>query len=348
MSHGSALTQKARYRSHCTGIGHQTSLQQLASAANQHPVPDADRDQARLEAEIFERLGGTIDYCAHPAGVASVFPTTDHIAVSVDLKLGARHRLPEHCLQALLPTQYNGIEKVEGPGGCMGVRLRGIDAGGLHLSLAGTDAHLSLTGPTPQQWRSLLDDHHTWCRDHKLVPLWDADELTRPERDYMATDPTWWKERAETAWVASGLLRRIALLHTVTKPFGVSYWRHGLGWKFEMNYEHGVTVDHDAVIDHLAHPKWGMALQVERDFCACKPCNCDGGSERSCWFTLDPKGGHGEVAIHFRRNRVGYPVADVYERLATAGADPMWLQQALPAHHERLARSTLTAAPKPV
>lgn len=342
MSHGNALTQKAHYRSRCTGLGHQASLQQLATAEAQHPVPNAGPDQSRLEAEVFERLGGTIDYCAHPAGIAHVLPAVDHVIVVIDPKLGPRHQLPEHCLQALLPTQYTGLKKVEGPGGIMGLRLCGIDTGGLHLGLAGTNARLSLTGPTPQQWRTLLADHRARCRDHNLEPLWEAPELTRPECDYVAADPTWWKKRAEMAWVASGLLRRIALLHTVTKPFGVRYWRHGLGWKFELNYEHGVTVDHDAVIDHLTHPRWGMTLDVERDFCACKPCNCDGGAERSCWFTLPPKGGHGEVTIHFRRNRTGYPVADVYERLVAAGANPTWLAQALPAHHER--RVHLTTA----
>lgn len=160
MSHGSALTQKARYRSHCTGIGHQTSLQQLASAADQHPVPDADRDQARLEASVFERLGGTADYCAHPVGVAYTLPATDHLVVGVDPKLGPHHRLPEHSLGALLPTRYTGTkDSVEGPGGIIGARLRRIDTYGLHLGLVGTDARVVLTGPTPHQWRSILADH---------------------------------------------------------------------------------------------------------------------------------------------------------------------------------------------
>ncbi|MFE7805874.1 hypothetical protein ACFU51_14655 [Streptomyces sp. NPDC057430] len=336
MSHGSALTQKARYRSHCTGIGHQASLNQL-TADSQHPVPDAGRDQSRLEAAVFERLGGTIDYCAHPAGVAHVRPATDHLAVVVDPKLGPSHRLPEHCLEALLPTQYTGAdEEVEGPGGIVGVRLRGIDAAGLHLGIAGTDAHVTLTGPALKQWRSILAEHRARCRDEHREPLWDAPELTRTELAYLAKDPTWWEERAETAWVASGLLRRIALFHTVTKPFCVRYWQHGLGWKFELRYERGVPVDHDAVIEHLTHPKWGMALLVKRDSCACKPCDCDGGAERSCWFTLEPKGNHGEVTIHFRQTRAGYDVSDVYGRLIAAGAEAAWLERALPAHHGRL------------
>ncbi|MFJ4568995.1 hypothetical protein ACIP4U_36155 [Streptomyces caelestis] len=348
MSHGSALTQKARYRSHCTGNGHQTSLQQLAPAEDQHPVPDADRDQPRLEAAVFERLGGTVDYCAHPVGVASILPATDHLVVRVDPKLGPRHRLPEHSLGALLPTQYIGTkESTEGPGGIVGARLHRIDTDGLHLNLVGTTARVVLAGPTQNQWRSILADHRAWCTDHDLAPLWDAPKMTGAERDYLSQDPTWWKERAEAAWVASGLLRRIALFHTVTKPYCVKYWQHGLGWKFELCYEHGVSVNHDTLIDHLTHPKWGMALQVKRDFCACKPCDCDGGAERSCWFTLAPQADHGEVVIHFRRTRAGYKTSDVYERLVAAGAEPAWLEQALPAQHGRLAQQPTLATAKP-
>jgi hypothetical protein len=133
----------------------------------------------------------------------------------------------------------------------------------------------------------------------------------------------------------------------VTKPFCVRYWQHGLGWKFELCYEHGVSVDHDALIDHLTHPRWGMRLQVKRDFCACKPCDCDGGAERSCWFRFDPGPGYGEVAVHFRRTRADYRTSDVYERLVAAGAEPAWLEQALPAQHGRMADQTTPAAARP-
>ncbi|MFD4814515.1 hypothetical protein [Streptomyces sp. NPDC058418] len=175
---------------------------------------------------MFERLGGTIDYCAHPAGIAHVRPSADHLAVEVDPKLGPEHSLSEHCLQALLPTQHTGSDEDEGrePGGIAGVRLLGIDAAGLHLGLAGTDARVTLTGPVSKQWRTIVTEHRASCHDDDLVPLWDAPALTPLESAYLAADPTWWEEQADHAWVASGLLRRIALFHTVTKPYSVKYW----------------------------------------------------------------------------------------------------------------------------
>ncbi|MFI6372382.1 hypothetical protein [Streptomyces sp. NPDC050546] len=338
MSHGNILTQKARYRSRCTGIGHQSCLQQLHSSRGQAPVPAASRNQARLEAAFFERLGGTVDYCAHPAGVAQVRPGVDQLVVELDPKLGPHHSLPEHCLQALLPTRYAGpaVDERMEPGGIPGVRVLGVDQSGLHLGLVGTDARVTLRGPKSKQWRHILTVHRDYCRDHELVPLWDATALTSFEADYLATDSSWWEERAENAWVASGLLRRIALFHTVTKPFCVRYWQHGLGWKFELRYEHGLPVNHDELLAHLTQPQWGINLRVSRDHCACKPCDCDGGAERNCWYTLDSGAGQrGEVGIHFRRIGVGRTLVREYGRLVAAGADSGWLAQALPFHHRR-------------
>lgn len=209
MSHGELLTQKARYRSRCTGIRHQAGLQHLQTLQGQDPVPAASHDQTRLEAAVFERLGGTIDYCAHPAGVARVHPSADHLVVEVDPKLGPAHSLPEHCLQALLLNQYTGPDEDEGrePGGIAGVRLLGIDAAGLHLGLAGTDARVTIAGPDPKQWRTIVTQHRASCPDRDLLPLWDASAMTPFESVYLAADPTWWEEQADHAWVPRVRLR---------------------------------------------------------------------------------------------------------------------------------------------
>ncbi|MET7311590.1 hypothetical protein ACWD7C_19675 [Streptomyces sp. NPDC005134] len=139
------------------------------------------RDQARLEAAVFDRLGGTRDYCAHPAGVARVCPGADRLAVELDPKPGPDLSLPEQCLQALLPTQYTGTDENEGleVGGFAGIRLLGIDAGGVHLGLVGTDARVTLTGPAPKQWRTIFADHLADSRNSDLFPLWDAPTLVR-------------------------------------------------------------------------------------------------------------------------------------------------------------------------
>ncbi|PJN31651.1 hypothetical protein CG747_44165 [Streptomyces sp. CB02959] len=340
MSHGELLTQKARYRSRCTGIGHQAGLQHLKALPAQDPVPAANRDQARLEAVVFARLGGTSDYCAHPAGIARVRPSVDHLVVEVDSKLGPEHSLPKHCLQTLLPTEYigRGGDEEREPGGFAAVRLLGIDAAGLHLGLAGTDARVTITGPDPEQWRTMVTEHRAFCHDADLVPLWDAPALTPFESAYLAADSTWWEKQADRAWVASGLLRRIALFHTVTKPYSLNYWPHGLGWKFELRYEPDVPMDHEELLAHLTHPAWGMQLRATREHCACKPCDCDQGAERNCWYTLDEGGGRRDgIRIHFRRVRVGWDTEREYERLVAAGADSQWLAQALPARHQRSA-----------
>lgn len=343
MSHGSLATQKARYRSRCTGIGHQESLAHLQSVHGQEgqdPVPFGGRDQARLEASVFGRLGGTSDYCAHPAGVARLHPDAGHLTVELDPRLGPDYSLARHSLQVLLPTRYTGAEQ-EGaaePGGITGLRVLGIDERGLGLGLAGTDARLTLAGPSVRKWRVALAAHRADCRTDDCCPLWDAPELTPFEAAYLARDVAWWKKQSDVAWVASGLLRRIALFHTVTTPYCVRYWQHGLGWKFELRYEHGVPVQHDELLAHLTHPRWGLALQINREHCACKPCDCDGGAERNCFLSLGAGlGRQGSVGIHFRRSAAGRDLTNTYGRLVAAGAAAEWLDRALPAHHRRLA-----------
>ncbi|MFI0269644.1 hypothetical protein [Streptomyces luteogriseus] len=124
------------------------------------------------------------------------------------------------------------------------------------------------------------------------------------ESAYLARAPTWWEERADHAWVASGLLRHIALFHTVTKPYSLKYRPHGLGWKFALRYEHDAPMDYEALLAHLIHPAWGMPLQATRAHCVCRPWDCDKGAERNRWCILDTGAGRrGEIGIHFGRAR---------------------------------------------
>lgn len=101
------------------------------------------------------------------------------------------HSLPEHCLQALPPTQYTGPDEDEGrePGGIAGVRLLGIDPAGLHLGLAGTDARVTIAGPDPRQWRTIVTQHRASCPDRDLLSLWEAPAVSPFESAYLAADP---------------------------------------------------------------------------------------------------------------------------------------------------------------
>ncbi|GAA0444219.1 hypothetical protein ACFQ2B_00360 [Streptomyces stramineus] len=342
MSHGSILTQQARYRSRCTGRGHQSEHQFLSTNRPASPIAKVTHEQALLEAALFERIDGIFDYCAHPAGIQWVDPRTDHLTVCLDPYLGRPDRpLPLHSLAGLLPTHYIGTEETpEGPGGVPGLRLLSIDEHGLHLGMIGSSASATLTGPTPDLWRTLLDEHRSWCRENELAPLWNTAGLSEPETSYRAEHPHWHSILADSAWLGSGLLRRIGLFHTAVSPFCLRYWFDGVDWKFELKYEHGVALDHDELVALLTHPSWGLPLRVHYRHCECRPCDCDGGRERICWIELAPHGQRrGGISFRFRSTARGRDHTAVHAKLVSSGAPKPWLERALPQHHRQISET---------
>lgn len=339
MSHGSILSQQARYRSRCTGNGHQAEHQFLSATRPATPITDAVGDQAVLEAALLERIDGIFDYCAHPTGIHSIHPRPDHLTVRLDPYLGRTDRpLPLHSIAMLLPTRYVGTkEDPEGPGGVTGLRLTGVDDRGLHLGRIGTTASATLIGPTAAQWRAYLAEHRAWCADHHLEPLWESPGLSEEEARYRAASPLWHKTMAESAWLSSGLLRRIGLLHTVTFPYSVRYWYDGVDWKFALKYEHGVPVGHDALVQHLIDPAWGLPLRIARRHCECRSCDCDAGRERMCRIELAPReeGREGGLQLRFHTDEQGYDLTKEYAKLVVSGARPSWLRRSLPEQHRR-------------
>jgi hypothetical protein len=145
---------------------------------------------------------------------------------------------------------------------------------------------------------------------------------------------------ADSAWLSSGLLRRIGLLHTVTFPYSARYWYDGQDWKFELKYEHGVPADHDAFVQHLIHPVWGLPLRIVGRHCECRSCDCDGGRERMCRIELAHREGReGGPQLRFRTIEHGYDLSQEYAKLTATGAGPSWLRRALPGHHQRWSTS---------
>ncbi|MFI0742430.1 hypothetical protein ACH4PU_30790 [Streptomyces sp. NPDC021100] len=343
MSHGSTLSQQARYRARCTGLGHQAQLQFLSRTRPAVPVPAAGNDQALLEAALLEGIDGIVGCSAHPAGIQSVLPRPDHLTARLDLYLGGRERmLPAHSLERLLPTHYTGPDPAPGSvGGTAGIRLLRIDEDGLHLGLVGSSASATLTGPTSAQWRACVADHRSWCAENQLEPLWDSAVLTEPEIALRAEHPLWERMLTDSAWLGSGLLRRIGLFHTVCSAYWLRYWYDGEDWKIDLSYEHGVPADHDALVEHLVHPVWGLPLRVDHRHCECRPCECDGGRERQCAIELAPVGNRcGGVSFRFRSAPQHRDLSTRYTRLLAAGAGQGWLQRSLPRHHRQAEAST--------
>jgi hypothetical protein len=57
---------------------------------------------------------------------------------------------------------------------------------------------------------------------------------------------------------------RIGLLHTVTFPYSVRYWYDCVDWKFELKYEHGVPVGHDAFVQHTVEQGYDLSKEYAK------------------------------------------------------------------------------------
>ncbi|MER5781249.1 hypothetical protein ABT104_05900 [Streptomyces mobaraensis] len=336
MSHGDSLAQQARYRARCTGNRHQNEHRFLSTARPATAISEATGDQALLESALFTHANGLADYCAHPAGIHSVDPRVDHLTVRLDSYIGPTRDYPlgEHCLATLLPTQNTRTK--EEPSGVPGIRLRGIDDRGLHLGLADSSASATLTGPTAEQWRSYLDNHRALCIENGAAPLWETADLSEAEAAFRTEHSSWQEILSRSAWIGSGLLRRIGLFHTVSNAYSLGYWLDGRDWKFELTYEHGVPVNHDELVQYLTHPAWGLPMRVDHRSCQCRPCDCDGGRERICWIELTPTTDRVTgISFRFRSTAKDRNITRVYRSLALSGASTAWLERVLPQHHRQ-------------
>ncbi|WP_326615278.1 hypothetical protein OG949_41010 (plasmid) [Streptomyces scopuliridis] len=336
MSHGNRLSQKARYFANCTGIGYLTGHERLAASRTRDVIPSVSGEQALLEASLLERLGGTFDYCAHPAGIASVDPGLEHITVRIDPLMGRlQSPLALHSIAMLLPTRYTGTEANPGEaGGIMGLRITALNERGLHLSLVGTTATATLDGPTSAQWSTYLAEHRAWCADNHWQSLWDEPNLHPDEQAHTASTPLWSQRCRETAWVGSGMLRRIALLHSVTTPYRVTCWHDGSDWKFDISYALGAKGSHDALIKQLLHSRWGQPLQIHHSHCECTSAPTDESvhlRERMCSLSLTSQGAlRGGIDFRFRSTARQQDLASRYAALSAASAEPSWLRLAFP------------------
>jgi hypothetical protein len=338
MSHGTVISQQARYRARCTGNAYQSEQQFLSSNRYAEPIPTARGPQARLEAALFDRLDGDFALSAHPVGISVVTPLADHLAVALDPVL-VTHLGPTplgaHSLAMLLPTVGGSLDE---PGGIPGLRLKAIDDVGLHLTDVGGGASAVLTGPSAAEWHTYLAAHLDWCRSYHLEPAWTDPELAADEVRYRITPHHRRDVLEEGAWLSSGLLRRIGLLHTVTDLYNADYWFSDHTWKFELEYAFGVPVNHDVLVQHLTHPRWGLPLKIARVHCDCPTCPCPSEQrDRMCWIELAALDGVGPgMQLRVISHGPGHDLAEDHQQLAAAGASLPWLRRVMPRKHRQL------------
>ncbi|RPK56100.1 hypothetical protein [Streptomyces sp. ADI95-17] len=335
-------SRKLRYWSECSGQSRRTGLR------TSHPAPAASPAQARLESLVLEQLGTSPDLCAHPFGITSLSSAATSLTLHLDAYMGhKRYSFPEHCLSRLLPAAP-APGSGDDPHGIPGLRMSGIEADGRQLHLhtvkdPGQTATLVLALPKglAEGWADIERRHRRWCDDNGLRPLWTAPRLDGVESRHLSAYPSLEGSRTRRASVGSGLLRRVALFHTVTAFYRVQCWDDGDSWKIDARTAHPRARWHDQLLQRLCHPRWGLPVRVAHRFCHCAEPDTPYQWNHTCAFYFDGYTAGKDDPIYLRVH--ASPEGSDYDRQITTlrqvGAPKAWMARALPQeavqHHDQ-------------
>jgi hypothetical protein len=194
-----------------------------ASVSRSAPIPDAsDSGQTRLEAAVFRALTSCGEYTPNPAGVVRTRIVADGTTVvHVDPRCAGfpnEYELTQLIAEKLLPC----ADPDGGLQGQAGVRVAGVDRADLSLTFVDTSARVTLRAAPKSRWNNAIETYRESLELAACKSLWDTPEPTEEER-YFLEAPRWGM-RPGIDWLASGLLRRIALYRTFCLAFHVSAW----------------------------------------------------------------------------------------------------------------------------
>jgi hypothetical protein len=186
---------------------------------------------------------------------------------------------------------------------------------------------VTLRAAPKSRWNNAIETYREHLELAACKSLWDAPGSTE-EEGYFLEAPRWGMWPAMD-WLASGLIRRIALFRTFGLAFHVSAWTSGDTWKIEIDTDpvHGAV--HSRFLAAIIDPVYGLPLRLRHANCMCDALVWPRGAEKKdCWYHLGAKDGMPvELQLRFRQRT---PPPRLLERLVAAGADPAWVGRALP------------------
>lgn len=258
----SLATARARY----TGESYQQAHQAISALrAGSEPIPVPALEQLRFEAHVFEELlDSRAEITSHPLGIITVRPLADSLHLRVDGEETA-----ERLLNRLMPRW----EPPDGDlHGVPGLRIRRPYTNAIELHRLGRPASVRLTG-LPRRWwrlaeRQLVAD--TLAVGHVLCWRDAPDGWTPREVDWNAEhyegESSYARSWQRHMWLASGFLRRIALLHTVAECHAADGWSSLIKTPYRWCFDLAHSPDHPprlaAMARALTHPVFGLHLRV--------------------------------------------------------------------------------------
>ncbi|WP_405983809.1 hypothetical protein [Streptomyces sp. NBC_00872] len=283
MSVPEALARTADRR-RSTGETHQALHAMLPADGGVLTIPPARHvEQARLEAEVFLRLGAIGGLSAHPLGIVRLRPEPDRLTIQV---INAPYIVM--CWADLLLPRFHD-EPDSDPRDCVsgipGLRFR-RDRRTIRLYRPDTPTSITLTGFNPRWWDRITDRRHTYDNLLQPQPGWTPAE--------QAAHDTSTRSPYDPAPVFSPLLRRIRATASPGNVNSTDAWTSNGG--FRMEATDGPPCPD--LIRLLGDGPTGAGWQVTRKRCTCP---CDQKHSNCTVDFIDPTG----TGIHYDNARWG-------------------------------------------
>ena len=268
--------------------------------AGQPPIPAPPVEQLRFEADLFHHiLDSRYDFTAYPFGIRRVRPGTD----SIELEVESERRAHE-ILRTILPS-YEPGDDVHG---MPGLRIRQRTKNGIEIHQVGRATSAWLTGLPASAWKraetealEIILAELAWRPLWKGPDHWSDEELVHEQR---WNTGEWSRNFQAGAWCTSGLLRRLALFHTIVPADYVSGYRglgirgyEGLGpvrWCLDLEHRTGVRYRKQELVDALTDPEFGLPVARAHHLDAIYPPH-----EMENWIRLDDEARTGLTELRF-------------------------------------------------
>lgn len=317
-----------------TGMPLELANEAVRSREGELLIPEANADQRLLEQWVVRRICWPSNSPIHPWGIKYVYPRPNGLTIAFE-----GDNMASELASALVPRYDPTTGDIYGVPGC---RITEAGRHGLVLHLLDTDATIHITGIHRRVWRSgLAETDQEMCRtglrlcSHEQPHEWTAAELAYTGHPgHRATHRS---ADGSTAWLASGLLRRIGLLRTMGIPLYTTAWTNpadvGEQWILETQYQPlaaRASSHHETLLHLLNDEVWGLRIDWTDSHCSCET-----EYSNQCTFNGRPQLEQaGELQLRFPRR--------VAERSAQLLANP----QAYDAHRRIAVRVPARFSPR--
>jgi hypothetical protein len=233
----------------------------------------------------------------YPWGIVWVRPGADYLTIRIEGERTAAE------FARVLPPRIGEDGELRG---IPGARLSPASKNGVTVSILGSAGSVRITGVAPHRWREIQRVVEGEAREEGAVSCqgvspwrWTAQEIS--DGQYLGALSVRRSSRAvSTAWLASGLLRRVGLWRALGVPLSTTSWTNpmpqGEQWIVE-HFHHSPQLSdrHDAFVRLLTVPGWGLGATPQDVWCNC----AQGGG--MCQVTVAAVGRAGELQLRFPR-----------------------------------------------